>query len=187
MKTLIEIGSKVKHLPSGDICKVLKINDKTYKVSRLRKGYTTIYEDVLVKKADCEFYVEPPKVKSPYELYRERVAEGAAKLPPLPKETSQSVLWLKAMIIEKVEKSAEKNPDLYTFRKTENGNEFAKFGFSEHYVNLLMQMAYDAGHKRASTDLTDNYNRSTKLMKTALDKIKDALDDADWIEYPDCY
>jgi hypothetical protein len=186
MENLIEVGSLIKHLLSGDICKVLKINDKTYKVSRLRKGYTTIYEDVLVKKSDCEFYIEPPKVKSPYEIYRERVVEGAAKLPPLPKETDQSVLWLKMMIVEKVDTAVEKNPDLYTFRRKET-DESSKFGFSEQYVNLLMQMAYDAGHKRASDDLTSSYNRSTDMMKAALNKIKDALDDADWIDYPEFY
>lgn len=45
-------------------------------------------------------------------------------------------------------------------------------------------MAYDAGHKRATDDLTKRYNESSATMKKALDTIKDALDNADWIEYP---
>jgi hypothetical protein len=199
METIILVGSKIKHLPTNTVCEVVKINSKTFEVLRLKKGYTTIHENVLVKKTDCEFYVEPPKVLSPYESYRKRVKENATKLPKAPKEIDQHLLWLKASAIERIEELDNLiGKDIFTFRvhngkeisltesmNLDNKNESYKFGFSEHYVNLLMHYAYNEGKKNATDKLTENYDRATKKMKAALDKIKDALDDADWIEYSD--
>jgi hypothetical protein len=131
---------------------------------------------------------KPTKEKSFYEIYRERTIEMAKKLPALPKETSQTILWLKSAVIEKVQNiDKATSSSIYTFSKNENDPENKKFGFSEQYVNLLMEMAYNEGRDRATKELTESHNRSAAKMKDALDKIKDALDDADWIEYPECY
>lgn len=131
----------------------------------------------------------PPKEKTFYEIYRERTIEMAKKLPAFPKETDQAILWLKSAIIEKVNTSDNIDESaIYTFRKTNAGQEGGgKFGFSEQYVNLLMEMAYNEGRRRATEEVTQSNKRSIDTMKAALDKIKDALDDADWIEYPECY
>lgn len=131
---------------------------------------------------------KPTKEKSFYEIYREKVIEMAKKLPALPKETSQTIIWLKSAVIEKIQNIDKvTDPSIYTFRKNEDNPENKKFGFSEQYVNLLMEMAYNEGRDRATLELTESHNRAADKMKAALHKIKDALDDADWIEYPDCY
>jgi hypothetical protein len=52
----ISIDSKVKHLPSGDIFTVDKINPKTY-VAKNVNGW----KQVRLQKNDCELYVEPIK------------------------------------------------------------------------------------------------------------------------------
>lgn len=131
---------------------------------------------------------KPVKEKSFYDIYRERTIEMAKKLPALPKETSQTILWLKSAIIEKVEKIDNvTDPAICTFRKNEKNPENRMFGFSEGYVNLLMEMAYNEGRNRATKELTESHERSNSKMKVALDKIKDALEDADWIDLSDCY
>lgn len=131
---------------------------------------------------------KPTKEKSFYEIYRERTIEMAKKLPALPKETSQTILWLKSAVIEKVQNIDKvTDPSIYTFRKNKKHPDKYLSGFSEQYVNLLMEMAYNEGRDRATLELTESHNRSAAKIKDALDKIKDALDDADWIEYPECY
>jgi hypothetical protein len=47
-----------------------------------------------------------------------------------------------------------------------------------------MHYAYEAGKKNAEDRLTQSYQNSVKSMAKALDEIKDALDGADWIDYP---
>lgn len=173
-----KINDKVKHLPTGDIIKI----DKITKV--FIHGYTSNTDSwwdsdrVKVRVADCETYIEPPKPKSNYDIMKERVVEKAKTLPAIPTDISQHILWLKMAIVEKVENIDKiEDENVTTFRSGD------KFGFTEYYVNILMEMAYNAGHKQATDDLTKSYENSAKSMKNALDKIKDALDDADWIEY----
>ncbi len=132
--------------------------------------------------------------KSPYDIYRERVKEEATKLDKLPSEIPQSILWLKATVIEKIEEIDKLiSNDICTFR-VQDGQEINltkamdsgkpyKFGFTEKYVNLLMYYAFEAGKKSNS----DSFNRATESMRTALDKIKDVLDDAGWIDYDNNY
>ena len=173
----------VKHIKKDRIGEIIKNNSKTYTVKTLKNGYTTIYEEVLWKKQDTESYIEPIKEKSFYDKMREKNMEDAKNLPTTPKEASQAILYLKMAIIDRVEKIENRTTDkLCTFREPSG-----RFGFTEEYVNILMQVAYDEGHKRATKDLTSTYNNSTIRMKNALDKIKDALDDADWIEYQNNY
>jgi hypothetical protein len=131
--------------------------------------------------------------KSPYEIYRERVKEGATKLDKAPKEIPQHILWLKSMAIERIEDIDKLVDDnICTFRVQDgkeislsqaikNGDKPYKFGFTEQYVNILMNYAYEAGKKSNS----DGFNRATEDMRKTLDKIKDALDDAGWIENND--
>lgn len=172
----ISIGSKIKHIPSGNIITISKINPKSYTGSLIDNQF----QKVRVQKTDCIPYIEPPKQKSFYDIYREMVSKKAETLPPFPKETSQSILWLKAAILEKAKISdLERDSNYYTVETGE------KFGFSEHYLNLLMEIAYDIGHRNATENLTKIHKSSTDSMKSALDKIKNALDDANWIEYPD--
>jgi hypothetical protein len=142
----------------------------------------------MVRISECESYIEPPKEKSAYDKMRERNMEDAKKLPKSPEEIGQHILWLKMAVIDRIEKIENRVSDeICTFRTGKSSDENYKFGFTEHYVNLLMHYAYEAGHKRATDDLTTNFNRSTTSMKAALNKIKDALDDADWIDYPETY
>jgi hypothetical protein len=186
METQFGIGTKVKHIPSGDICTITKVNSKTFNVT-VSDAFGPI-QNIRIDKKDCVLYVEPKKEKTFYEIYRERTIEMAQKLPPLPKETSQAILWLKSAIIEKVENIDKvTDPSIYTFRKNEDNPETKKFGFSEQYVNLLMEMAYNEGRRRATEEVTESNRRSITKMKAALDKIKDALDEADWIDYPNSY
>jgi hypothetical protein len=120
--------------------------------------------------------------KSPYEIYRDRVRELAGQLAPVPRDIKQELLWLKLTVIEKIERIDQltKNPEnkIYTFRadaETENG----KFGFSEPYVDLLMHYAYEAGKQ----SVIDSYNQDTASMKSALNNIKNALENIGWIDY----
>jgi len=180
------MAQMVKHIKSERIGEIIKENPKTYLVKTLKEGYTTIYDEESWKKEHTELYIVPPKEKSFYDKMRERNMEDAKNLPTTPKEASQTILWLKMAIIdrvEKIEKRDHKEDKIFTFRDKTND----QFGFTENYVNILMQMAYDEGDKRATEDLKSRHENSTKTMKAALDKIKDALDDADWIEYPECY
>jgi hypothetical protein len=163
----ITIGSKVKHLPSGDIFSVDKINPKTY-VAKNINGW----KQVRLQKTDCELYIEPIKEKSPYDKMRERNLEDAKKLEPTPKDIGQHILWLKMAVIDRVEKIENLTDDkISTFRSGE------KFGFTEHYVNLLMHYAYEAGKKNATDSLTRSFESSTKKMRFAIDSIITALDD----------
>jgi hypothetical protein len=169
----ISIDSKVKHLPSGDIFTVDKINPKTY-VAKNVNGW----KQVRLQKNDCELYVEPIKEKSAYDKLRERNMEDAKNLYPSPKEIDQHILYLKMAVIDRVEKIENLIDDkTYTFRKKENDND--KFGFSEHYVNLLMHYAYEAGKKNATDNLTHSFTQQTNQMKHAIDAIVNALESND--------
>jgi len=117
------------------------------------------------------------KEKSNYEVYRERVREDALKLDKAPKEISQTILWLKSIAIERIEKIDElgKNEKVFTFREGE------KFGFTEPYVNLLMHYAYEAGRKSRE----EHFKRATERMNKALEDITDIVDEAGYIDYPE--
>jgi hypothetical protein len=172
----ITIGTKVKHIPSGDIITVEKINPKSY------LGSSTIhpYSKVRPQKSDCEIYIEPKKEKSFYEIMRERNMEDAKKLPQSPKEISQHILWLKMAVIDRVEKIENlKDDKICTFKQGE------KFGFTEPYVNLLMHYAYEAGKKQATDNLTRHFEVTTRDMKNAIDSIINALDTNDLLPYED--
>ena len=134
--------------------------------------------------------------KSFYEKMKERHAEDAKNLGATPKEIGQHILWLKGAIIERIETVDTRLDDkVYTFR-AHAGKEISiteaskltdpyKFGFSENYVNLMLHFAYEAGKKRATEDLTRNFNESTRSMRDALDKIVSALDDNDLLPNTD--
>jgi len=127
----IAIGTKVKHIPSGDIFTVDKINPKSY-VGKNVNGW----KQVRLQKTDCEIYIEPVKEKSFYDKLRERNMEDAKNLPVSPKDISQHILYLKMAVIDRIEKIENRIDDkIYTFKKKENGDDYGKFGFSEHYVN----------------------------------------------------
>jgi len=109
-----------------------------------------------------------------WEMYKKRVAEGADKLSKPPKDVNQHILWLKAYVSERMEKEGLAK---YVGDSSIEGT----FGFAESYVNYLMHYAFEAGEKARE----DSFNRSTKDMREALDKVKDALDDIGWIDYPE--
>jgi hypothetical protein len=109
-----------------------------------------------------------------WEMYKKRVAEGADKLSNPPKEVGQNILWLKAYVNERMETEGFAR---YVGDLSKEGT----FGFAESYVNYLMHYAYEAG----KMEREDSFNRATKEMKETLDKIKDTLDDAAWIDYPE--
>jgi len=179
----VKIGSKVKHIPSGDIVTITKINQKTYTGKSSLHPYS---KQVRVEKVDCEIYVEPVKEKSPYEIMRERNIEDAKKLPSSPKEVGQHILWLKMAAIERIEKLDNRIDDkIYTFRTGKFEDPNHKFGFSEHYLNLLMHYAYEAGKKNATDSLTRHFEVTTRDMKTAVDSIIKALDDNGLLPYED--
>jgi hypothetical protein len=133
--------------------------------------------------------------KTPYEIYRERVKEGATKLDRVPKEIGQHILWLKSMVIHRIEEiDNELNDEINTFRvldgkevsltqvmNTEKEGRSYKFGFTEMYVNLLMHYAYEAGRKSREED----FKRTTERMDRALKEITNILDGAGYIEYPE--
>ena len=108
-----------------------------------------------------------------WDIYKMRVSEGAEKLSKPPKEVEQNILWLKAYVNERMEKEG--------LAKYVGKDE--TFGFKEAYVNYLMHYAFEAGEKARE----HNFNRATEDMRKSLDKIKDALDDAGWIDYPETY
>lgn len=182
-----KVDTKVKHIPSGDIIIVKSITKVFVRgIIKDNEHDWLCDKSVKVRISECESYIEPPKEKSFYDKMRERNMEDAKNLPKSPDEIGQHILWLKMAVIDRIEKIENRvSNEICTFRSGKSG--YDKFGFTEHYVNLLMHYAYDAGHKRATNDLTTNFNRTTASMKTALDKIKDSLDDADWIDYPESY
>ncbi len=179
--------SKVKHIPTGNIIKIksfTKVFIQGIIIDPKHPDWYS-YESTKVRISECETYVEPPKEKSAYELMKERSMESAKKLSSTPKDIGQHILWLKMAVIDRVEKIENlKDPAICTFRSR---GEDGKFGFTEQYVNLLMHYAYEAGKQNATNDLTKSYENSVSSMKKALDKIKDALDEADWIDYSDAY
>jgi len=182
----IQVSKKVKHIPTGDIVTVTKINRKTLEGTKPGKDIDWLTDKVKVNILECEVYVDPPKEKSFYEIMRERNIEDAKKLEKTPKEIPQYILWLKQAAIERIEKIDKRLDDkIYTFKKKVGDDDYGKFGFSEHYLNLMMHIAYEEGQKNATDRLTRDFESSTDSMRKALDKIKDALDDAGWIEYPD--
>lgn len=179
----ITIGSKVKHIPSGDIITVTKINTKTYAGTSADRPYL---RQVKIDKRDCEIYVEPVKEKSAYEIMRERNMEDAKKLAPTPKEVGQHILWLKMAAIDRIEKIENlTSKEICTFRTGKSEDENYKFGFTEQYVNLLMHYAYEAGKKNATDSLTRHLEVTTRDMKTAIDAIVKALDDNGLLPYED--
>lgn len=133
--------------------------------------------------------------KSHYEIYRERVKEGAKKLDKMPAEVGQNILWLKSMAIERIEEIDNGLSDKVFCIRTHNRKEVNltqameakkkggsyKFGFSEHYVNLLMHYAYEAGRKSRE----DDFKRATERMNKALEDITSIVDEAGYIEYPE--
>jgi hypothetical protein len=133
--------------------------------------------------------------KSFYDIYRERVKEGAVKLDKAPKEIPQNIMWLKSMAIERIEEIDKLIDDnINTFRvhnrkeislseamKLDSSSEKCKFGFTEQYVNLLMHYAYEAGKKSRE----DDFKRATERMNKALEAITEIVDDAGYIDYPE--
>jgi len=180
----IKIGTKVKHIPTGNIVTV-KSKTKVFIQGTIpdEEVKWMVGKSVKVRISECESYIEPPKEKSPYDIMRERNMEDAKKLAPTPKDVGQHILWLKMAVIDRVEKIENlKSDEIQTFRSGE------KFGFTEQYVNLLMHYAYEAGKKNATDSLTRSYETSTRDMKTAMDAIIKALDDNGLLPYEDnCY
>jgi hypothetical protein len=177
----IKVGSLVKHIPTGNI---VKVKSKTAVFvrgeQRDKHGDWLSYEDVKIRIAECEPYTAIPKEKSFYDIMREKNMEDAKKLPVSPKEIGQHILWLKMAVIDRVEKIENlKDDKIQTFRSGE------KFGFTEHYVNLLMHYAYEAGKKNATDSLTRHFTETTKDMKNAMDSIIKALDDNGLLPYED--
>jgi hypothetical protein len=109
-----------------------------------------------------------------WDMYKKKVAEGADKLPSPPDEVGQNILWLKAYVGERMETEG-------LARYVGDSSKEGTFGFAESYVNYLMHYAFEAGEKSRE----HSFNNATADMKKALDKVKDALDDAGWIEYPE--
>jgi hypothetical protein len=172
----IKIGSKVKHYPTGRIVKVLSKTKVFIHGTFIDTNYPDwqSYEPAKVRISECEPYVEPPKEKSSYDKMRERNMEDAKKLEPTPKNIHQHILWLKMAVIDRVEKIENLTDDkIQTFRSGE------KFGFTEHYVNLLMHYAYEAGKKNATERLTRNFEERIQQSKNAIDSIISVLDDND--------
>jgi hypothetical protein len=108
-----------------------------------------------------------------WEKYKKNVAEGANKLSKPPKDVPQNILWLKAYVCDRMETEGMAK----YVGKTGDGS----FGFTESYVNYLMHYAFEAGEKSRE----HSFNHATEDMRKALDKVKDALEDACWIEYPE--
>lgn len=131
--------------------------------------------------------------KSQYEIYRESVKEGASKLQKAPKEIPQNILWLKSIVIERIEEIDNGlNDKVNTFRvldgkevslaqamNAEKEGKSYKFGFTEHYVNVLMYYAYEAGKKGREED----FKRATERMNKALEDITNIVDEAGYIDY----
>lgn len=135
--------------------------------------------------------------KSFYDTYRERVKEGALKLDKMPTEVGQHIMWLKSMVIERIEEIDNglsnkvntlrvldrKEINLTQAMEAEKQGKSYKFGFSEGYVNLLMHYAYEAGKKSRE----DDFKRVTERMNKALEDITSIVDEAGYIEYPENY
>jgi hypothetical protein len=183
----IKIGSKVKHTPTGNIV-IIKSKTKVF-IRGIIKDHEQDWlcdKPTKVRIDECESYIEPPKVKSHYEIMRERNIEDAKKLPTSPNDIGQHILWLKAAAIYRIETLDNRIDDkIYTFKQKVGDDAYGKFGFSEHYLNLMMHYAYEAGKKRATDDLTRHFTQTTNSMKNAIDSIIDALDTNDLLPYED--
>ena len=132
------------------------------------------------------------KEKSFYETYRERVKEEALKLDKMPKEVGQNILWLKSIVIERVENIDKGlNDTINTFRvldgkkvsltqamNAEKEGKSYNFGFTEKYVNILMHYAYEVGRKSRE----DDFKNATARMNKALEDITSIVDEAGYIE-----
>lgn len=108
--------------------------------------------------------MEDNKELSPYEMLKIGAKKLADTLPTV-KNIDQSTLWLKSAIAEKVEEDEK----VYTFRSGE------KFGFSEHYVNLIIQYAYEKGRR----DAYENATKNAQYYIDAIEKIKDIICDCE--------
>ena len=171
----ILIGSKVKHIPSGNVIEIESFTKVFIKGTVIDPNNPEwfSYELVKVRISDCETYIEPVKEKSFYDKMRERNMVDAKKLSPTPKNIDQHILWLKMAVIYRVEKIENLGSDkICTFKSKED----AKFGFTEDYVNLLMHYAYEAGKQNATNNLTKSFTVQTNQMKNAIDSIVNALD-----------
>jgi hypothetical protein len=176
----IQVSKKVKHIPTGDIVTVTKINRKTLEGTKPGKDIDWLTDKVKVNILECEAYVDPPKEKSFYEIMKERNLEDAKKLGKTPNEIPQYILWLKQAAIERIEKIDKRLDDkIYTFKKKVGDDDYGKFGFSEHYLNLMMHIAYEEGQKNATDRLTRDFESSTRDMKKTIGLIISALDDND--------
>jgi hypothetical protein len=178
----IEIGSKVKHIPSGNII-TIKSKTKVFIQGNIHDPEATwmLGDSVKVRISECESYIDPPKEKSFYDKMRERNMEDAKNLSPIPKDVDQHILWLKMAVTDRVEKIENlASSEIQTFRSGE------KFGFTEQYVNILMHYAYEAGKKRATDDLTSSFNKQTARMKAAIEGIVSSLDANDLLPECDC-
>lgn len=185
----ITIGSKVKHIPSGNII-IVKSKTKifVYGIIKDHEQDWLCDKPSKVRITECESYIEPPKEKSAYDKMRERNMEDAKLLPHSPKEIGQHILWLKMAVIDRVEKIENlTSKEICTFRTGKSDDENSKFGFTEQYVNLLMHYAYEAGKKNATDSLTRHFNESTNSMKNAIESIVHALDVNDLIPENDNY
>jgi hypothetical protein len=137
------------------------------------------------------------ETKSFYQIYRERVTEGAAKLDKAPTEVSQDILWLKSKAIERIENIDKLlSNEINTFRvhnrkeitlseamKLDKTEGRYKFGFTEQYVNILMHYAYEAGKKSRE----DDFKRATERMNKALEDITEIVDAAGYIDRSEGY
>ena len=122
--------------------------------------------------------------------YEERMAAymlKASQLVPVPKDLAYLSQFniLKMAVMERVEadiKSGKINEEdskgLHTIRDKND-----VFGFTERYLNVMMYYAFLEG----KSSVQEKFQKETMNMKKALDKIKDALDDIDWIDYPETY
>lgn len=178
----IKVDNKVKHIPTGNVVKIKSFTKVFIHGIIIDTNYPDFYsgESTKVRISECETYIEPVKEKSFYDKMRERNMEDAKKLPKSPNDIGQHILWLKMAVIDRVEKIENLIDDeIYTFKKKENGDDYGKFGFSEHYVNLLMHYAYEAGKQNATNNLTKSFTEQTNRMKHAIDSIVNALDTND--------
>ena len=86
---------------------------------------------------------------------------------------------LKMAVMEKVEAdiksgkiNKEDSEELFTIRDKND-----KFGFTERYLNVMMEYAYQEAIKKMS----DDYTKRAKEMNDAFNKIVDALDEVDML------
>jgi hypothetical protein len=116
--------------------------------------------------------------------YEERKSAYIAKaktLADVPKDLKYFSKFntLKMAVMEKVEadiKSGKINKEdsegLFTIRDKND-----KFGFTEGYLNVMMEYAY----QEAIENMSNNYTKRAKEMNDAFNKIVDALDEVDMI------